>query len=213
MIEILFFIISYLLGSLPFGYLLPKIFTGKNVLEIGWKKTSASNVAKHISLFWGVLSGILDVLKGSLAVFLAKYFNFNLTTQTICGILAIVGHNWSIFLGGAGGRGVGTFGGALLVLSPKIFVFSILLTLIFLFFLNSPLATIFLFLSIILLSFFFHFDFLLIFSLISFLIILLKRLSPVSEISLKNLTLIKNRLLYDRNEYLKTKIEKWILKK
>jgi glycerol-3-phosphate acyltransferase PlsY len=211
--EILFFAISYLLGSIPFGYLFVKIFKGKNVLEIGWRKTSASNVAKHVSMFLGVLAGILDVLKGSLAVLLPKYLGFDLTSQAVCGIFAIVGHNWSIFLKGAGGRGVGTFGGALLVLSPKFFAFSVLLSLPFLLILNSPLATIFLLLSAILFSSLSFNQPLLIFSLASFLIILLKRLSPVSEISLKNLNLVKNRLLYDRDEHLKTKIEKWISKK
>jgi hypothetical protein len=79
--------------------------------------------------------------------------------------------------------------------------------------LNSPLATIFFLLFVAIFSLLFQNFPLFVFSLLSFLPIFIKRLSPISEISLKRLDLIKNRLLYDRDDFLKTNIEKWILKK
>jgi glycerol-3-phosphate acyltransferase PlsY len=211
--EILFYLLSYLLGSIPFGFIFSKIFAKKNVLKVGWRKTSGSNVFKHVSKPLGILSGVLDVSKGSLAVYLAKYFGLSFFSQILCGVLAIFGHNWSIYLKFAGGRGVGTFLGALIFLDPKIFLYSIFPTLILLFLLNSPIATIFFFLFVASFSLLFQNEIVLLFSLFSLFPIFIKRLSPISEISLKNFELIKNRLLYDRDEIVKIRIQKWISKK
>ena len=64
MIEnILILIISYLLGSIPFGYLITKISTKKNLLEIGWKKNSSSNVYKNVGKWQGIIVFILDIKK------------------------------------------------------------------------------------------------------------------------------------------------------
>src|SRR4030042_895212 len=90
-------LISYLLGSIPSGFLIAKAY-GKNVLEIGWKKTSGSNVFKNVGKLAGVLTGLLDVLKGYLAVFIAHKLGFSPLTQVFSGLAAVVGHNWSIFI-------------------------------------------------------------------------------------------------------------------
>ncbi|MFA5072064.1 MAG: glycerol-3-phosphate acyltransferase, partial [Candidatus Pacearchaeota archaeon] len=60
-------IVAYVLGSIPFGYLITKYTTNKNLLEIGWKKNSGSNVFKNVGLWQGVFTFIFDVLKGYLA--------------------------------------------------------------------------------------------------------------------------------------------------
>jgi glycerol-3-phosphate acyltransferase PlsY len=196
--EILILFFSYLLGSIPFGFIFTKIFTKKNILEIGWKKTSGSNVFKNVGFLPGALTGICDILKGSLAVYLARKFGFSLEIQSLCALFAVLGHNWSCFLKFAGGRGIGTFLGALLILSPKILFFSILPTLFLVSFLDTSIATIFfLFFSI-----FFSFKENLLGSvgllpILSLFPIFLKRLSPIKEISLKKPELVKNRLLFD----------------
>jgi len=208
--EILFFVFSYLIGSIPFGFIFSKVFAKTNVLEVGWRKTSGSNVYRHVSKPLGILSGILDLLKGSFSVFLAKEFGLSPLSQALCGLFAIFGHNWSIYLKFAGGRGIGTYLGSLLILEPKILLFALLPSLVLLFLLNSSLATIFFLLFVSLFSLLSQNIPVFLFSILSLFPIFLKRLSPISEISLKN---FKNRLLYDNENFVQTKIEKWISKK
>jgi glycerol-3-phosphate acyltransferase PlsY len=209
-------IISYLLGSIPFGYLITRFSTGKNVLEIGWRKTSGSNVFRNVGKWQGILTGILDLLKGYFAVLLAKNFGFSSQIQFLSGIAAVLGHNWSIFLKFAGGRGIGTLIGAFLALSPKILSYSIVpflfLTLIW----NSSIGTLFFFPSAIFFSIYFNqFETIGIFTLLVFFPILIKRLSPIKEIfPLKEKKiLIRNRLLFDNDQSLfDLKIKKFFKK-
>src|SRR4030043_1615855 len=122
---LIWIIVSYLLGSIPFGFIISKL-SGKNVLEIGWKKTSGSNVFKNVGKWQGILTGLLDVAKGSLAVLVAQKLGLSVEAQVFSGFAAVVGHNWSVFLKFSGGRGIGTFAGVLLVFSPKILGFFII---------------------------------------------------------------------------------------
>ncbi len=115
----LWVIFSYLLGSLPFGYLIGRL-SGKNVLTIGWRKTSGSNVFKNVGKWQGALTGILDVFKGYFAVRIAKELGLSNEIQIFSGVAAVAGHNWSIFLKFSGGRGIGTFIGAFFGLSANI---------------------------------------------------------------------------------------------
>ena len=203
--EFFWIIFSYFLGSIPFGYLITRFSTGKNVLEIGWRKTSGSNVFRNVGKWQGILTGILDLGKGYLAVYLAKYFGFSNEVQAFSGISAVLGHNWSIYLKFAGGRGIGTLMGAFLALSPKILGYSLipflLLTLIW----NSSIGTLLFFPSAILLSIYFHqFQTIGLFTFLVFFPILIKRLSPVKGIfPLKEKKiLIRNRLLFDNDQSL-----------
>ncbi|MBC7074212.1 glycerol-3-phosphate acyltransferase [Candidatus Parcubacteria bacterium] len=211
--EFLFLWLSYFLGSICFGFFLAKIFAKKDVFKVGWKKASASNVYFNVDKKIGILAGILDLLKGSFVVWTAKKLDFQPVWQIIFALFTILGHNWSVFLNFAGGRGVGTFLGAMLILEPKILALSILPTLILVFLLNSPLATLFLFVLLAGISIFLQNYIVFSFSLLSFILIVIKRLSPIQEIFSLKSEIIKNRLLYDRDEYLPTKIEQWIQKK
>lgn len=195
-------IVSYLLGSIPFGYLVTRLTTGKNILEIGWRKTSGSNVIRNVGVWQGFLSGICDVFKGSLGVWVAQHLGLSTQIQALCGVAAVTGHNWSCFIRFAGGRGIGTFIGALLVLSPKILLFSLipfaLLALVW----NAAIGTILFLITAIVLSV----------SagqtttagllpLLSLLPIFIKRLSPISELSFKKKYLIRNRLILDNDQF------------
>jgi glycerol-3-phosphate acyltransferase PlsY len=205
--EVLILIFSYLLGSIPFGYIFTKIFAKKNILEIGWRKTSGSNVFKHVGILPGILTGIGDVLKGTLAVYLAKKLNFSLSLQSLCALLAVIGHNWSIFLKFAGGRGIATFIGCLLILAPQILFYSLFPVLLLVLILDSSIATIF----FLLLSIYFSFKTeLLIFTLPVFFFILLKRLSPIGELSFKNKKLILSRLIFDGEVFHQMNVKKII---
>lgn len=197
MLSIFFIIISYILGSIPFGFIFSKI-SGKNILKIGWRKTSGSNVFRNVGIWQGVATGLCDMGKGFLAVFLAEKFGLSLQVQAFCGVAAVVGHNWSLFIKFAGGRGIGTFMGAFLALNLKILFFSIipfaLLALIW----NASIGTILFLLTALFLSLYFNYSTIAFnFVLLSFLPIFIKRLSPVKELSFKKPEIIRNRLILD----------------
>jgi hypothetical protein len=198
-------LVSYALGSIPFGYLISRAF-GKDILEVGWKKTSGSNVYKNVGKAQGVLTGLLDIGKGYLAVWLAKQLGLSLEFQALAGAAAVVGHNWSLFLKFSGGRGIGTFAGALLVFSPTLFALAVVIMLLFAFIWSSAIATLLFFASLI----FFFFNppaFLtvleaqsagyLAFYCLPF--VLLKRLSPMSALfgNPRRGFLIFSRLVFD----------------
>ena len=108
----LLFVFSYILGAIPFAYIFTKIFTHKDIMKIGWNKSSASNVMKNIGKLPGILTFIFDVLKGFAVIYLAQQLGMPVVVQAICGFLAVIGHNWSIFLGFRGGRGLAVLIGA-----------------------------------------------------------------------------------------------------
>ena len=206
-------IIGYLLGSIPFGYLITKLSTGKNVLKVGWRKTSGSNVFRNIGFWQGLLTGIFDVGKGSLAVWLAQNSGLSLQTQALAGVAAVTGHNYSCFLKLAGGRGIGTFIGAFLILSPKILGFSIIPLAFLALIWNASIGTILFLLTALILTAVFNQFQILTFVLISLFPIFIKRLSPIGELSLnplkfsekfgrvKKKELIRNRLIFDNDEF------------
>jgi len=206
-------IIGYFLGSIPFGYLITKLSTGKNVLKVGWRKTSGSNVFRNIGFWQGLLTGIFDVGKGSLAVWLAQNSGLSLQTQILAGVAAVIGHNWSIFLKFAGGRGIGTFVGAFLVLSPKILGFSLIPFVFLALIWDASIGTILFLLTALILAAVFNQFPVLTFVLISLFPIFIKRLSPIGELSLnppkfsekfgrvKKKELIRNRLIFDNDEF------------
>jgi glycerol-3-phosphate acyltransferase PlsY len=197
----LFYILfSYLLGSFPSGFIITKLSTGKNILEIGWRKTSGSNVFKNVGLWQGTLTGLLDIAKGFLPVYLAQEFGFPNSIQIFSGIAAVTGHNWSIFLKFAGGRGIGTFIGAFFALSPKILGFSLIPLLILALIWNGSIGTIlFLFVALFLSVYFNQFSLIGVFTLLALPVIFIKRLSPIKEIkeAENKIPLLKNRLTYD----------------
>jgi len=213
--SILFLIFVYILGSFPSGYLITRFSTGKDILKIGWRKTSGSNVFRHVGKWQGLLTGILDVLKGYLAVYFAQEIGFPLQIQVLSGVAAVSGHNWSIFLKFAGGRGIGTFIGAASALSPGILWFSFISFILLSFILNSAIATfIFLAINLFLSIHFGQFWVAGFFTILCLLPILIKRLSPIKEIfPLKEKKfLIRNRLVFDNDEIRPIKIKN-LLKK
>lgn len=192
---------SYLLGSIPFGYIITKLSAKKNILEVGWRKTSASNVFKNIGKWQGILTAIFDIFKGYLAVKISQIFGFSSQIQVFAGLAVLIGHNWSIFLKFAGGRGIGTFVGVLFALNSKILLISLLPSISLALIWNTSIATIFLLIIVIILAINFNqFETIGVFTLISLLPIFIKRLSPIKELSLKNKDLIRNRLIFDNDE-------------
>jgi glycerol-3-phosphate acyltransferase PlsY len=110
---------SYLLGSIPFGYLLVRIFRGQDVRQSGSGNIGATNVARS-SPGLGLLTLLLDALKGLAAVALARAIYPD--TSMVAGVAAlsaILGHVFPVWLKFRGGKGVATGFGSFLILAPK----------------------------------------------------------------------------------------------
>ena len=120
-------VVSYLIGSVPVGYLFGRLVKGVDIRKHGSGNIGATNVFRVIGKQWGIIVLILDFAKGFLVVtLLAKFFfNLNLTPAVSLGIYKIImaiavisGHNWTIFLGFKGGKGIATSLGTLLGIVP-----------------------------------------------------------------------------------------------
>jgi len=119
--RILFVVIAYLLGSIPFGYLLVKyVFTsGEDVRQVGSGGIGATNVTRRAGVKAGLLTYVLDVLKGVAAVMLMRTVaNDDYAWIGAAAIAAITGHVFPIFLKFRGGKGVATGVGVYLALAP-----------------------------------------------------------------------------------------------
>lgn len=117
---------GYLLGSIPFGVLAGRLFGDRDPRSFGSGKTGATNVLRTLGPGAAAFVVIGDVLKGALAVLLARLVFFGghsdptiqATAEAVAGFCAILGHNYSIFIGFKGGRGVLTGAGAMIVIAP-----------------------------------------------------------------------------------------------
>jgi len=108
---------SYLLGSIPFGYLLVRIFRGEDVRRSGSGNIGATNVSRTSPML-GVLTLLLDALKGAAAVWLARLFAPSYTITALAALFAVLGHMFPFWLGFRGGKGVATALGSFAVIAP-----------------------------------------------------------------------------------------------
>ena len=117
---------AYLLGSIPFGFLIART-QGVDIRQVGSGNIGATNVFRCVSKPLGIFTFVLDVAKGyagcllvpmMVAHFMGPTPGDPLMLQLLCGLLTIVGHNWPIFLGFKGGKGIATSAGLLLALAP-----------------------------------------------------------------------------------------------
>jgi glycerol-3-phosphate acyltransferase PlsY len=114
---------AYLLGSIPFGLLLGRLFGAADIRKSGSGNIGATNVARVAGPLAGVLTLLLDAAKGAFAVvFAARLSNQSSTMMMIAGLCALVGHCFPIWLGFRGGKGVATASGIFLVLCPLAFL-------------------------------------------------------------------------------------------
>lgn len=123
--EVLFVILgAYLIGSIPTGYIVVKLFTGKDIRQIGSGSTGATNVKRVMGKSWFFIVLLLDAFKGALPVVLAKMFTIGLTSIGIMPVVAavavIVGHSKSIFLGFTGGKSVASSIGTIIALNWQV---------------------------------------------------------------------------------------------
>jgi glycerol-3-phosphate acyltransferase PlsY len=134
---------SYLLGSIPFGYILVRVFRGQDVRQTGSGNIGATNVSRT-SKGLGALTLILDALKGLAAVVITRMiFPGNKTLLGTAALFAIVGHMFPIWLRFRGGKGVATGLGSFVILTPKtVLVMLVVFVVIFLAFRYVSLASI-----------------------------------------------------------------------
>jgi glycerol-3-phosphate acyltransferase PlsY len=111
-------LLGYLLGAMPTGVLVCQVLRGEDVRQHGSSHTGGLNVSRLAGLWAGVLTGVVDTLLAVAAVAGTKLFTDNPWAVTAAGVMAAVGHNWSIFIRFGGGIGLSSLVGALLVVSP-----------------------------------------------------------------------------------------------
>ena len=116
-------IIAYLIGSIPFGYLIVRSKGGGDIRQTGSGGTGATNVSRRAGKAAGVLTLLLDALKGAAAVILAQLLLVRPTPAidwavAAAAIAVLVGHIFPVWLGFRGGKGVATGAGVFLVLAP-----------------------------------------------------------------------------------------------
>lgn len=113
-------ILAYLLGSIPFGFLIVRALAGDDIRQTGSGGTGATNVSRRAGKLAGVITLMLDAAKGAAAVLLAGWFAKGSADWSVmaAAVAVIVGHIFPIWLGFRGGKGVATGVGVFLVLAP-----------------------------------------------------------------------------------------------
>jgi acyl phosphate:glycerol-3-phosphate acyltransferase len=112
-------LLGYLLGSIPFGFLVARAVRGVDVRTAGSGNTGATNVARVVGVGPGLLVLALDAAKGALSVLVAREVaQLSPRVQALAGLAAVVGHVAPVWLGFKGGKGVATALGVLTVLVP-----------------------------------------------------------------------------------------------
>ncbi len=120
------YLLAYLVGSIPFGYLIAKYFAGINIKEHGSGNIGATNVLRVLkekdpkkAKKLAALTLFLDAFKGAFILIVAKIFGVCDAALWAMAVLAVIGHCFSVFLKFEGGKGVATTAGVMLVLIPK----------------------------------------------------------------------------------------------
>jgi glycerol-3-phosphate acyltransferase PlsY len=124
-----FVIVAYLLGSIPFGAMIGRFIGNVDVSKVGSGNIGATNVAREVGLKWGLVTLVVDALKGFMPVALA-YHSIGPAVDTteglvgIVGMAALLGHQFPIYNRFKGGKGIATGLGVFLALSPMACLFS-----------------------------------------------------------------------------------------
>jgi glycerol-3-phosphate acyltransferase PlsY len=113
------FLASYLLGAFPTSYVAGKVLKGIDLREHGSRNLGATNVYRVLGWKFAVPVAIVDIFKGTLPVVLfAPHVSDSTVVAMLVGAMAVLGHVFSVFVGGKGGKGVATSAGVMLGLAP-----------------------------------------------------------------------------------------------
>lgn len=111
-------IAGYLLGSIPFSYIIPRLIKQMDIREKGSGNVGPLAVWREVNPFWGIVAVICDMGKGALAVFVATWMGLGYIWLMLAGFAAVMGHNWPVFLKFRGGKGASVIMGILLAMMP-----------------------------------------------------------------------------------------------
>lgn len=111
-------VVAFLLGSFPSGVVVSRLMLGRDIRDIGSGNIGAANAARAGGMKAGAAVGLADVLKGLVAVLIARGLGLDPTGLALVACAAVLGHDFSIVLRFRGGKGVATTFGAMLALSP-----------------------------------------------------------------------------------------------
>ena len=118
-------VLAYLLGSIPSGLIIGKVFYGVDIREHGSGNLGGTNTFRTLGVKAGMAVTIADILKGTLAVLLPLFLDGDIH-KLIAGIFAVIGHMYPIFAGFKGGKAVATSGGILLGYAYPMFIIMVL---------------------------------------------------------------------------------------
>jgi glycerol-3-phosphate acyltransferase PlsY len=117
-LNIVAIVIGYLLGSIPFAYIVGRLKKGVDIRDVGGGNVGALNTYREIGPVYGLGVLAADIIKGVLAVFVARWLGLSIEWICVAGFAAVVGHNWPVFLKFKGGKGAATVLGVLVALTP-----------------------------------------------------------------------------------------------
>ena len=117
-VGVLVVLAAYLIGGIPWGVVIARLTGGPDPRTIGSGRTGGANVMRALGPRLALVSGLLDVGKGVVAVLLAIAVGGGLPLEILAALAAIVGHSRSIWIGFAGGRGIAPAFGGLIVIAP-----------------------------------------------------------------------------------------------
>ncbi|ETO91536.1 MAG: glycerol-3-phosphate acyltransferase, partial [Candidatus Xenolissoclinum pacificiensis L6] len=118
---LLYLIITYLVGSIPFGLLLSMKVFSQDIRKYGSKNIGATNITRTYGIKFGVVILVLDVLKGIIPVAISNYLlGYSIETSCLFALSSVIGHIFPIYLRFSGGKGVATALGGLMVINAPI---------------------------------------------------------------------------------------------
>jgi acyl phosphate:glycerol-3-phosphate acyltransferase len=119
---ILVLIVAYLLGSIPSGLIIGKVFYKTDIREHGSGNLGGTNTFRTLGVKAGLAVTLADILKGTLAASLPVLFGLDDVNPLLAGVFAVIGHTYPLFAGFRGGKAVATSGGVLLFCAPLMFL-------------------------------------------------------------------------------------------
>lgn len=123
-------LIAYLLGSVSGGIITSRIGKGPDLRTVGSKSTGASNVQRTMGWKYGLITFFFDAIKGILSCLIAEQICGTHMAALLAGLFCVIGHNWPVFFGFKGGKGVATTGGVMLFCYPVPALICIALTIL-----------------------------------------------------------------------------------
>ncbi len=119
---------AYLIGAIPTSFIVVRLARGIDLRTVGSGNLGATNLYRQLGWRYAIPVGAFDVIKGAVpAAVLAPWAGLGLAWAVVLGLIAVLGHVYSVFVGFKGGKGVATGGGVILGLAPWAFLVSLLL--------------------------------------------------------------------------------------